>query len=316
MREKEIPVYLFTGFLEAGKTTFIEEVLESPTIDSQTKTLLIVCEEGFSEYHPEKFVFPNHKILYINNKEEMSREILLKTEEEFLPDSVMVEYNGMWEIDSFFEAMPDNWVVTQEMTFFDSETFLSYNTNMRQLVYDKLKSTETVIFKKSKRDMDKEIFHKIVRGANRRCEIIYEYGPDDIELDNIVDELPFDLDSPVVEINDRDYAIWYSHMNEEEEKYYGKTLKFKGRCLLGGGLKDDEFVIGRHIMTCCIDDIQFGGLVGKWEKAHTLEHGGWVIMEAKLLFEYNKMYNGMGPVFHVINMEKCPALEEDIATFY
>lgn len=316
MREKEIPVYLFTGFLESGKTTFIQEVLESPTIDSQIKTLLIVLEEGFSQYNEEKFVFPNHKVIYIDNKEDFTTQLLENIDEEFQPDSVMVEYNGMWEIDILFSNIPDNWVITQEMTFFDSETFLSYNTNMRQLVYDKLKTTETIIFKKAKRDMDKEMFHKIVRGANRRCEIIYEYGPDDIELDDTVDELPFDLEAPVVEIKDRDYAIWYSDMNEDEEKYYGKIYKIKGRCLIGGGLKCDEFVIGRHIMTCCIDDIQFGGLVGKWKNASTLEHGGWAVMEAKLVFEYNKMYKGMGPVFHVINMEKCEPLEEDVATFY
>ena len=52
---KEVPVYLFVGFLESGKTTFIQETFEDPNFDSGDKTLLLVCEEGEVEYKPEKF---------------------------------------------------------------------------------------------------------------------------------------------------------------------------------------------------------------------------------------------------------------------
>ena len=43
---KEIPVYLFVGFLESGKTKFIQETFEDPNFDSGDKTLLLICEEG------------------------------------------------------------------------------------------------------------------------------------------------------------------------------------------------------------------------------------------------------------------------------
>ena len=105
-------------------------------------------------------------------------------------------------------------------------------------------------------------------------------------------------------------------LTEEEEKYYGKTMKIKGRSLLGGGLEDNEFVIGRHIMTCCVEDITFGGLVAKYDKAQELEHGGWVVMTADVRAEFNAMYQGQGPVFYVSNVEKVEAPEEDVATFY
>ena len=105
-------------------------------------------------------------------------------------------------------------------------------------------------------------------------------------------------------------------MNEEEEKYYDKVMTIKGRSLLGGGLDDDEFVIGRHIMTCCIEDIQFGGLVAKYDKAQELSHGGWVLMTAKVKKEFNHMYQSEGPVFYVTDIEKVTAPEEEVATFY
>ena len=46
----EVPVYVITGFLEGGKTTFIREVLASPDFADGEKTILICCEEGEEEY--------------------------------------------------------------------------------------------------------------------------------------------------------------------------------------------------------------------------------------------------------------------------
>ena len=42
----DIPVYLITGFLESGKTTFINETISDPEFSQGERTLLICCEEG------------------------------------------------------------------------------------------------------------------------------------------------------------------------------------------------------------------------------------------------------------------------------
>ena len=315
-QKQEIPVYLFTGFLDAGKTTFIQETMEDPAFNDGQRTLLLVCEEGEAEYSPVKFASSNVRTVTVEEEEDLTTDFLEKIQKESRCEKVVVEYNGMWMLDTLYNNMPEGWVVYQEMTFADAETFLMYNDNMRNLTVDKMKSTETIVFKHFTKDMDKMPYHKIVRTINRRCDIIYEYGPDNIELDNIEDPLPFDINAPVIEIQDKDYAMWYSDMNDDEEKYYGKTVKFKGRTLLGGGLDDDEFVIGRHIMTCCVQDIQFGGLVAKYADSQSLEHGGWAVITAKIQKEYNKMYQSEGPVYRVINLEKCQAPEEEVATFY
>ena len=49
-QENDVPVYLFTGFLEAGKTKFIQETLEDKRFNSGEKTMLLLCEEGEEEY--------------------------------------------------------------------------------------------------------------------------------------------------------------------------------------------------------------------------------------------------------------------------
>ena len=46
---QQIPMYVFTGFLESGKTKFIQETLEDPRFNSGEKTLLLVLEEGEEE---------------------------------------------------------------------------------------------------------------------------------------------------------------------------------------------------------------------------------------------------------------------------
>ena len=298
MAMREVPVYLFTGFLDAGKTTFIQETLEDPKFNGGEKTLVLLCEEGEAELLPLSFASTNVKIIKIEDEEIITPEYLQGLEKEIGFERVVIEYNGMWLIDDLYQKLPVNWVVYQEMAFADARTFLTYNNNMRNLTVDK---------------MD---YHKIVRVINRRCQIIYEYAKDQIEVDDIEDPLPYDIEVPLVEIEDQNYAIWYTDINEEEDKYYGKTLKIKGRSLLGGGLDDDEFVIGRHIMTCCVEDIQFGGLVAKYDRAEELEHGEWVEMTAVVKKEFNHMYQSEGPVLYAVSVKQTEPPEEEVATFY
>ena len=313
---REMPVYLFTGFLDAGKTTFIQETLEDPQFNGGENTLVLLCEEGEKELEPIKFAASNVKIVTLDDEEELTENYLKELEKKYGFGRIIIEYNGMWLLDNLYAALPEHFRVYQEMSFADARTYLTYNNNMRNLTVDKMKSPEAIIFKNFDKSMDKMEFHKIVRVINRRCQIIYEYDKDNIEFDNIEDPLPYNLEDSLVEIKDQDYAIWYTDMNEDEEKYYGKVMKIKGRTLLGGGLDDDEFVIGRHIMTCCIEDIQFGGLVAKYQKSQELEHGGWAVMTAKVEKEFNHMYQSEGPVFHVISVDKVTAPEEEVATFY
>lgn len=315
-RRDEMPVYLFTGFLEAGKTTFIQETLEDKTFNQGEKTMVLLLEEGEVELDPSKFPYNNVEIVTLDVEEELTTEYLEKLEEEHDFERIVVEYNGMWLLDNLYNALPSTWTVYQEMCFFNAKTILTYNKNMRNLVVDKMKSPESIIFKQFDESMDKMELHKMVRVINRRCNIVYEIAKDKVIFDDIEDPLPFDINQDFIEVEDKDYAIWYQDINENEDKYYGKTIKFKGRTLLGGGLHRNEFVIGRHIMTCCVEDITFGGLVAKWEGSSTLEHGGWAIMTAKICKEYNHLYESEGPVFDVSDLEICEQPEEEVATFY
>lgn len=313
---KDVPVYLFTGFLESGKTKFIQETLEDRRFCNGERTLLLVCEEGEEEYAPDQFADKNVFIRVINSQEELNAEALKRFLDETKSVRVVVEYNGMWLLDVLYGAMPEGWMVYQEFMFADAGTFITYNANMRQLVYDKLKSCELVVFNRFNGSMDKMEFHKIVRAASRRADIAYEYVGGKVEYDDIVDPLPFDLNADIVEIGDDDYAEWYRDMSEEPKKYENKTVRFKCRALVRQKMPDHTFIVGRHVMTCCVEDIQFAGLVCQWDKADTVKDDTWIILTARINFKFNRAYSKKGPVLAYIDSTPCEAPEQPVATFY
>ena len=315
-KTKDVPVYLFTGFLEAGKTKFIQETLEDRRFCNGERTLLLVCEEGEEEYAPDQFADKSVFIRVVEEQSQLTSENLSRWVSETKAERVVIEYNGMWMLDLLYSAMPEGWMVYQEFMFADSTTFLSYNSNMRQLVYDKLKSCELVVFNRFNGTMDKMEYHKIVRAVSRRTDIAYEYVGGKVEYDDIQDPLPFDLNAPIVEIGDDDYAEWYRDMSEEPKKYEGKTVRFKCRALVRKKLPEKTFIVGRHVMTCCVEDIQFAGLVCQWEGADTVQDDSWMILTAKINFRFNRAYGKKGPVLTYVDSVLCEAPEQSVATFY
>ena len=315
-KQRDVPVYLFTGFLEAGKTKFIQETLEDKRFCNGERTLLLVCEEGEEEYEPDQFADKSVFIRTIEDQSELNAEHLDALVKETRAERVVVEYNGMWMLDALYGAMPEGWMVYQEFLFADATSFLSYNANMRQLVYDKLKSCELVVFNRYSPAIDKLELHKIVRGASRRADIAYEYAGGKVEYDDIEDPLPFDLNAPVIEIGDEDYALWYRDLSEEPKNYEGKTVRFKCKALQRKRLPPESLVVGRHVMTCCVEDIQFAGLVCQWQDARSIPDESWIVLTAKVEFKFSRAYGKKGPVLSYVSHEKAIQPAQEVATFY
>lgn len=315
---EDFPVYLFTGFLDGGKTKFIQETLEDRRFCQGERTLLLVCEEGEEEYAPDQFADKVTFIRVLESEEDLTTENLVKFRKETKADRCLIEYNGMWLLDRLYNAMPEDWVVYQEFMFADAGCFLSYNANMRQLVYDKLKSAELVVFNRFTPELDKMEFHKIVRGASRRSDIAYEAPNGDVQYDDIVDPLPFDLNAPVVVIGDDDFAVWYRDMSEEPDKYNGKTVRFTCRAMKRDKLPKGCIVVGRHVMTCCVEDIRFAGLVCRIgpEDAAPIEDNSWIELTASIEFRFHKAYMRKGPVLTFISAAPHAEPEQEVATFY
>ena len=288
---KEIPVYLFVGFLESGKTKFIQETFEDPNFDSGDKTLLLICEEGEEEYNPKKFAFPGVTVKVIEDKAEMNPQNLAKLEKESGAGRVVIEYNGMWLLQDLAEALPESWIVYQCIATADGTTALTYarDNSMRSLLLDKIARSELIVFNRAEavnNDEARQELHKLVRQASRKCDIAYEFADGSVAYDDIPDPLPFDLNAPVVEIGDEDFGIWYMDCQDEP-----------------------------FAMTCCVQDIQFVGFPCVYDGYKALEQRAWVRVTAKVNYKFHNIYRGKGPVLTALSVEPAEKPLNDVVTF-
>lgn len=310
-----IPVYAFTGFLESGKTKFIQETLEDPRFNAGERTLLLVCEEGEEEY--DSSTYP-HACVYkevIEDLDALSAADLLAMEKKYRAKRVVVELNGMRLAADFYEKMPEGWQIAQEVMFADSSTIMNYNANMRELVVDKLTGAELVIFNRMPVGADIMPFHKLARAVNRRVDIIYDYLDGNTQFDEIEDPLPFDINADVIKIEDDDFALFYRDITEEPDKYDRKTVCFKGQVAKLRREKNGMFAPGRFVMTCCADDITFMGLPCKWAQADKLIPRSWVTVTAKISIQFHNVYRGIGPVLTAVEVTPAQQPEQDVCTF-
>ncbi len=311
----ETPVYLFTGFLESGKTKFIQETLEDPRFTDGTSTLVLVCEEGVEEYCESKYPAKGVHIEYIEDESELTVEKLSSLQKKHKAKRVLVEYNGMWQSVNLFYAMPEDWVLYQEMCFVDCTTFDTYNKNMRSLVVDKFNTADLVVFNRYLDKYDKMDFHKVVRGSSRGAQIVYEYPNGEAIQDDIEDPLPFDRDAEHFEVADADYALWYRDLSEDMTHYDGREVSFTALILEEKSLGEGERAAGRQIMTCCVDDITFSGLVCRFE-GEVPPNGAWAKLHARIDIEFHAAYGRPGPVLTALECEPTVAPENTVATFF
>ena len=311
----EIPVYAFTGFLDSGKTKFIQETLEDERFNAGERTLLLVFEEGEEEHdfstYPHQNVF-----LEVLDQETVTEKDLKALVKKHRPERIVAELNGMQLVGDLYARFPAEWAIAQEVMFADSTTFMTYNANMRNLVMDKLTGAQMVVFNRLPLDADVMPFHKLARAASRRVDIMYEFTDGSTQFDDIEDPLPFDINAPVIEVGDDDFALWFRDVTEEPEKYQGKTVRFKGQVAMLRRDKNGMFAPGRFVMTCCVDDIQFCGLPCKYEGSKDLKPRAWVMVEAKISAEKHRLYKGdIGPVLTAISVTDAAPAVEDVCTF-
>ena len=311
----QIPVYSFTGFLDSGKTKFIQETLEDPRFNDGERTLVLIFEEGEEEYDPAGYPHDCVYMEVLDQQTVTSRE-LQSLAKKYKAQRIVLELNGMQQVGDLYVRFPENWVA-QEVMFADSTTIMTYNANMRNLVMDKLVGAQMVVFNRMTPGQDVMPFHKLARAANRRIDILYDYTDGTSSYDDIEDPLPFDINAPVIQVLDQDFALWYRDVTEEPEKYDGKTVCFKAQVAMLRRNKDGMFAPGRFVMTCCVEDIQFCGIPCRYADAAGLESRSWVMVTAKISAEKHPLYKGdLGPVLTAIRVDRdAEPADPDVATF-
>ena len=313
MSEREVPVYVFFGFMDSGKTSLILETLYQNHFADELNSLLVIsCEDGDVEYDEEKLKTVRGRLVRFEKQEEFTQKALEELDKQYQPEAVFLEYNGTWEVAPLYEMDgPKDWTIVQALTTVDATTFELYMKNMRAMMTENLFKADVVIFNRCTDDVNKSKFRANVKSVNRPAQIVYER--EDGSIDDREEEFPFDLDADVIEVSDMDYALWFMDCMDHPKKYDGKKVHFLGLVYnptdAKGKLKPGVIVPGRFAMTC------FLGMKCKTPDSDQITHKSWIDLTATVKNEFAKEYRGKGPVLYPVELKPAEKPEDELVYF-
>lgn len=311
----ECLVYLFTGFLESGKTTLIQETLKDDGFNTgDEKTLILLCEEGEVCYTKRLAEQVHATVVSVNDPKKLTAPFLAKCEQLFHPDRVMIEYNGMWSVDQFLDVeLPLRWILVQILSTVNASTFAMYLANMRSILYEQLRHSETIIFNRCDSSTDMLYLRNNIKAMNKRAQLIYESREGTI-LSAQEEQLPFDVSADHIELQDYDYGIWYMDALEHPRKYEGKTIAYNVKVYPVDLYKSNAYVAGREAMVCCSDDTS---LIGLWVYTKQLKPKAlsWIHLYGRIRVEFDEDYGGEVCVIDEIERTELQEHEDDYVYF-
>jgi len=310
---REIPVYMIVGFLDSGKTDFINGILEEGFARGE-RTLLLSCEEGENEYNAK--ALEGVTVIQIEEYEQLTAKYLRSLEKQYDPTQILVEYNGMWEMEEFCTYhLPRNWTLYQIMCTVDATTFELYTKNMGKLMLEKLRNADMIAFNRCTDELKASLRKRNLRMLNRRADIFLEDNAGNAEDYRDGTVSAFDLSQPLLDVTDEDFGIFYTEMMDDLAMYEGKTVRF--RAIVS---QDERFgayyVAGRHVMVCCADDIAFFGIPCMGPGKDTLKARDWAYITGRIRTIHWELYGEEpGPLLVVEKVERCEKPEQELVQF-
>ena len=302
-----IPVYFINGFLESGKTEFINYTIEEDYFKIDELTLIIACEEGEIEYEKEALKNGNAVLEVLEKETDFTIKNLTALEKKYNPERIIIEYNGMWNPKDIL--LPRSWHMEEQITLIDATTFPVYYANMKSRIAEMVRNADVVVFNRCDGVEDLPSFRRSIRAINQFSDIIFEDSYGEIE-DLGEEDLPYDLESEKIVLDDNTYAIWYLDAMEKAERYVGKTIEFTGMAMHGEEYPAGWFIPGRIAMVCCEEDVAFLGYPCRWDGESTMRDQQWVRVTARFALEDWFEYEGQGPVLYADSIERVEAPEQ------
>ena len=286
-----VPVYIITGFLGCGKTKFVTEMLTDENFSEGERTLVLCCEEGEEEYDQEVLKKANAVLVSLNEVKDIAGHKLGRLSREYKPERVIIEYNATWLLENLYNAKkPEDWELAQIITLVDVSTFEIYLKNMRKYMADGLKEADLVIFNRCDENTPKSKYRRSVKGINNTTRLFFE-NLDGTTDDGVSDEdLPYDVKATPIEIGDEDFGTFYLDAMEHPDRYDGKTIRARGRAFKMEDIPKNCYVFGRHVMTCCAEDIGGIGFLCTF-KGEPPKTNDWILVEAKAEKSFSPLHN-------------------------
>ena len=193
---KKIPVYVVSGFLDAGKTTYISDRIKTDRFHKKGRTLIIALEEGEQSYDCSLMAEYETDIVYpedIHDEKKAVSELVAG----YTPDRIFIENNVMKQLNP--EMLPCGTELVSWVTIVDGSTLPLYFENMKQLFADTVKHSELVIFNRTERKENLAGYAHGFRLMNERAGFLWE-SPMGYHEKAFDDVLPYNMDEDPVEI--------------------------------------------------------------------------------------------------------------------
>lgn len=313
----ERPVYLFTGLLESGKTTLVHEVAGEEDFLEPGTTVLIQCEEGETAYDQAFLEEYDIVLMEIEEQEQLNELFWRRIERDYDPAQILVEYNGMWDMDVLFDSgMPEDWFVGGVYSTVNADTAELYIQNMRKVFLDPLRESNLIIVNRCDEDTDRQRYRRLFKMMNPQVQVAFE-KKDGTLFGNEKEDVPYDYSGDRIELDDMDYGLWYLDAQENPDRYIGKVISFTARYCASAKPGEKYFIPGRHIMTCCEDDIEFLGFLCNCVEVPDYEHGEWVRVDVYFDYGECEMYGPgeEGPVLELLKIEDGKQPEQELVAF-
>ena len=314
MSEASVAIYLVNGFLDSGKTTLLRDTMNMDYFNDGQRTVLLRCEDGECEYEEAFLKAHNTVLVSVEDEAQLTAEFFSKLKGLHKPERVLVEYNGMWPMETILSArLPRDWGIFQIITVIDGTTFELYQSNMQSMIVDMVSEADMVLFNRCTAEQPLASWKRSIRAVSRMAEIVFEdIKGEELEVQDI---LPYSLEEPTITLEDADYGIWYLDIQEHPERYLGKTITYKAQAMTNPKLPKGTFVPGRNAMTCCADDIRFFGFLCKWPGVKQLRTGEWVYVTAEIRWEHSPVYEDQGVVLYAKTVEPGLRPEDPLVYF-
>lgn len=307
----EVPVFLINGFLESGKTTLIKDIINQDSKLQKLDTLLVVCETGEVEYD-ESFIKENHiDIVYIEDESELTVGFFNKLDKDFEPARVVIEYNSFYNPETIKDALPKIYVLSQTITMIDASSFGLYFNNMRQIFNNACKDADLIIFNRIEGIDTLAQFRRQIRAFNQNAQIAFE-AKDGSMTDMLDEDLPYDINSDVINLEETDYPIWYMDCFDNYQKYYNKDITFIAKIEVLEDSKEGHIMPGRMVMTCCEADTQFLGFECINETDVKITDTTWALITVTIHHEYSSLADAEVVMLHAKKIIKLAPQEDKI----
>ena len=268
---KETETRLVYGFLDAGKTTYIQDCMENDRFYKKGSTLVLCFEKGLTAYDETLLAERNASVAYYGGGE--IRTFCGDSLKRYRPDRVYIEMNAMTQ--DLREQLPECLKVSFAVTLIDWATMPVYYVNMMQMMKQMVSESNQVTFRGCPSAALLEPYGQTFRLMNPKASYLRQ-DPMGYHEKAFGLFLPFSLDEEEITVCENDYLPFWLDALDHPEHYDGKKIRLSGPLEIRRSGTDGRLSCGRVVMTCCMADLQFMslGLEGEADE-------GWAAIDAK-----------------------------------